>query len=179
MEATGVYWKPVWHVLEGHVTLVLANAMHIRNIPGRKSDKNDATWIADLLALGLIRSSFGTPAPLQDLRDLTRTLTSGRLKATRAELVAALHGRVTPHALAAQDAHAVQLAAVEQHLAEGEVVGGVAHDAADPQRTSGRWRAVRVGHRRAWDAEPAQRHPARRVSGGGGRCAVWVFALGD
>ena len=55
MEATGVYWKPVWHVLEGHVTLVLANAMHIRNIPGRKSDKNDATWIADLLALGLIR----------------------------------------------------------------------------------------------------------------------------
>jgi transposase len=44
MEATGVYWKPVWHVLEEHVTLVLANAMHLRNIPGRKSDKNDATW---------------------------------------------------------------------------------------------------------------------------------------
>ena len=62
MEATGVYWKPVWHVLEDHVTLVLANAMHIRNIPGRKSDKNDATWIANLLALGLIRSSF-VPGP--------------------------------------------------------------------------------------------------------------------
>ena len=61
MEATGVYWKPVWHILEDHVTLVLANAMHIRNIPGRKSDKNDATWIADLLALGLIRSSFVPP----------------------------------------------------------------------------------------------------------------------
>ena len=73
MEATGVYWKPVWHVLEDHVTLVLANAMHIRNIPGRKSDKNDATWIADLLALGLIRSSFVPPAPIQELRDLTRT----------------------------------------------------------------------------------------------------------
>lgn len=73
MEATGVYWKPVWHVLEGHATLVLANAMHIRNIPGRKSDKNDATWIADLLALGLIRSSFVPPAPVQELRDLTRT----------------------------------------------------------------------------------------------------------
>ncbi len=53
--------------------LVLANAMHIRNIPGRKSDKNDATWIADLLALGLIRSSFVPPAPIQALRDLTRT----------------------------------------------------------------------------------------------------------
>ena len=73
MEATGVYWKPVWHVLEDHATLVLANAMHIRNIPGRKSDKNDATWIADLLALGLIRSSFVPPAPIQELRDLTRT----------------------------------------------------------------------------------------------------------
>jgi len=75
MEATGVYWKPVWHVLEDQFTLILANAMHIRNIPGRKSDKNDATWIADLLAMGLIRSSFVPPAPIQELRDLTRTRT--------------------------------------------------------------------------------------------------------
>jgi transposase len=154
MEATGVYWKPVWHVLESEFTLILANAMHIRNSPGRKSDMNDATWIADLLAHGLIRSSFVPPAPLQELRDLTRTrkqlmreigrhtlriqktledanltitrvvsdilgasgrairtalvagetdperltdLTRGRLKATRAELVEALHGRVTSH----------------------------------------------------------------------------------
>jgi len=73
MEATGVYWKPVWHVLEDGFALVLANAMHIRNIPGRKSDTNDATWMADLLALGLIRSSFVPPAPIQALRDLTRT----------------------------------------------------------------------------------------------------------
>jgi transposase len=73
MEATGVYWKPVWHVLEEHFTLILANAMHIRNVPGRKSDMNDATWIADLLAHGLIRSSFVPPAPIQELRDLTRT----------------------------------------------------------------------------------------------------------
>jgi transposase len=73
LEATGVYWKPVWHVLEDTVTLILANAKHVRNIPGRKSDKNDATWIADLLALGLIRSSFVPPAPIQELRDLTRT----------------------------------------------------------------------------------------------------------
>ncbi len=73
MEATGVYWKPVWHVLEASFALVLANAMHIRNIPGRKSDKNDATWIADLLAVGLIRSSFVPPPPIHELRDLTRT----------------------------------------------------------------------------------------------------------
>lgn len=73
MEATGVYWKPVWHVLDGSFELVLANAMHIKNVPGRKTDVNDATWIADLLAHGLIRGSFVPPAPVQDLRALTRT----------------------------------------------------------------------------------------------------------
>jgi transposase len=73
MEATGVYWQPVWHVLEGSFELVLANAMHIKNVPGRKTDVNDATWIADLLAHGLIRGSFVPPAPVQDLRMLTRT----------------------------------------------------------------------------------------------------------
>lgn len=73
MEATGVYWKPVWHILEGNFELVLANAHHIRGVPGRKTDVNDAMWIADLLAHGLIRSSFVPPAAIQELRDLTRT----------------------------------------------------------------------------------------------------------
>jgi transposase len=73
MEATGVYWKPVWHVLEGSFELVLANAQHVRNVPGRKSDVNDAMWLADLLAHGLIRGSFVPPAPVQEMRDLTRT----------------------------------------------------------------------------------------------------------
>jgi transposase len=73
MESTGVYWKPIWHVLEGSFELVLANAMHIKNIPGRKSDVNDATWISDLLAHGLIRSSFVPPVQIQELRDLTRS----------------------------------------------------------------------------------------------------------
>lgn len=73
MEATGVYWKPVWHMLEDGFELVLANAQHIRNVPGRKTDVNDAMWIADLLAHGLIRSSFVPPAAIQELRDLTRT----------------------------------------------------------------------------------------------------------
>ena len=156
MEATGVYWRPVWHILEDEssLTLVLANAQHIRNVPGRKSDRKDAAWIADLLAHGLIRGSFVPPAPIQELRDLTRTrkqlireigrhtqrlqktledanvkltrvvtdilgasgravlaaliagetdperladCTSGRLKASRADIVAAVHGRVTAH----------------------------------------------------------------------------------
>jgi transposase len=74
MEATGVYWKPVWHILEAaDFELVLANAAHIRNVPGRKTDINDAMWIADLLAHGLIRSSFVPPVAIQQLRDLTRT----------------------------------------------------------------------------------------------------------
>jgi transposase len=73
MEATGVYWKPVWHLLEDGFELVLVNAQHIRNVPGRKTDVNDAMWIADLLAHGLIRSSFVPPAAIQQLRDLTRT----------------------------------------------------------------------------------------------------------
>jgi transposase len=177
MESTGVYWKPVWHVLEGAFELVLANAMHIRNIPGRKSDKNDATWIADLLALGLIRSSFVPPAPIQEVRDLTRTrkqlvrerarhmqriqkaledanvkltevitdilgtsgrtiltaliagetnperladLTSGRLKATRAQLVEALHGRVTAHHRFILNLHLTHIAALDTAVAEVE-----------------------------------------------------------
>jgi transposase len=73
LESTGVYWKPVWHVLEGRFELILANAAAIRNLPGRKTDVNDAMWIADLLAHGLIRGSFVPPTPVQELRDLTRT----------------------------------------------------------------------------------------------------------
>jgi transposase len=73
MEATGSYWKPVWHVLEPSFELVLANAMHVKNVPGRKTDVNDAMWIADLLAHGLIRGSFVPPTEVQELRALTRT----------------------------------------------------------------------------------------------------------
>ncbi len=185
MEATGVYWKPVWHVLEDQFTLILANAMHIRQVPGRKSDVTDAMWIADLLAHGLIRASFVPPTPIQDLRDLTRTrrqlvaetarhtlriqktledanlkltqvisdvlgvsgramlkaiiagetdpgrlvdLTSGRLKATRAQLVQALRGRVTAHHRFLLGLHLTQVEALEAAVAQleghlGETLG--------------------------------------------------------
>lgn len=73
MESTGVYWKPVWHILESGFELVLANAKHVRNLPGQKTDVRDAKWLAELLAHGLIRGSFVPPLPIQDLRDLTRT----------------------------------------------------------------------------------------------------------
>src|SRR6202041_230634 len=74
MEATGVYWKPVWHILDdGEFALVLANAGHVKNVPGRKTDVNDAVWLADLMAHGLIRASFVPDEPTQQMRDLLRT----------------------------------------------------------------------------------------------------------
>ena len=74
MEATGVYWKPVWHILsDGEFELILANAAHVKNVPGRKTDVNDAAWLADLMAHGLIRASFVPDEPTQQMRDLLRT----------------------------------------------------------------------------------------------------------
>lgn len=74
MEATGVYWKPVWHILaEADFALILANAAHVKNVPGRKTDVADATWLADLLAHGLIRASFVPEPETQALRGLLRT----------------------------------------------------------------------------------------------------------
>jgi transposase len=74
MEATGVYWMPVFRILgEGGFELIIANAAHIKHVPGRKTDMNDAMWIADLLACGLIKASFVPNEEVQELRALTRT----------------------------------------------------------------------------------------------------------
>ena len=72
MESTGVYWRPVYTVLEGHFELIVGNARHIRNVPGRKTDVKDAEWIAELIRHGLIAKSFVPPRPLRELRDLLR-----------------------------------------------------------------------------------------------------------
>ena len=72
MESTGVYWKPIFYVLEDAFTCVLANAAQIAQVPGRKTDVKDCAWIAQLLEHGLIRGSFVPPAPIRELRDLTR-----------------------------------------------------------------------------------------------------------
>lgn len=183
MESTGVYWKPVWHVLEGAFELVLANASQVRNMPGRKSDVNDATWLAELLAHGLIRASFVPPAAVQELRDLTRTrkqlvremarhtlriqktledanvkltavlsnvlgasgrailtaivrgesdperlasLTTGRLKASKAQVVAALRGTITDHHRFMIKLHLDQIEQLEQAVRDVEVRAGAA-----------------------------------------------------
>jgi len=76
MESTGEYWKPIYTILEGSFTLLVVNAQHIKNVPGRKTDVKDAEWIADLLCHGLLRGSFIPPEPQRDLRDLTRQRTN-------------------------------------------------------------------------------------------------------
>lgn len=73
MESTGVYWKPVYNLLEGSFQLVVANAAHVKNLPGRKTDVGDAEWIADLLQHGMLRASFIPDREQRELRDLTRT----------------------------------------------------------------------------------------------------------
>jgi len=74
MESTGVYWKPVWNVLEEHFQMILANAQHIKAVPGRrKTDMKDCQWIAELLRHGLLRGSYVPSLVVRDLCDLTRT----------------------------------------------------------------------------------------------------------
>ena len=72
MEATSVYWKPVWAVLEDDFELLLVNARHVKNLPGRKTDVKDAEWLCQLLEAGLLRASFVPPKPIRALRQLTR-----------------------------------------------------------------------------------------------------------
>jgi transposase len=72
MESTGVYWKPIYAILEGAFQIVVANAEQVKKVPGRKTDVKDAEWLADLLCHGLLRSSFVPPKPIRELRDLTR-----------------------------------------------------------------------------------------------------------
>src|SRR5688572_19647741 len=72
MESTGVFWKPIWNLLEDRFTILLVNARHVKQVPGRKRDVSDATWLAQLLQHGLLRASFIPPEPIRELRDLTR-----------------------------------------------------------------------------------------------------------
>lgn len=89
MESTGVYWKPVYNVLEDHLVLLLVNARHIKKVPGRKTDVSDAEWLADLLRHGLLRGSFVPPREQRKLRDLTRQ--RSKLVEERAAVVNRVH----------------------------------------------------------------------------------------
>ena len=76
MESTGVYWKPIYNILEGHLEVVVVNAQHLKGVPGRKTDVKDSEWLAECFQLGLLKASFIPPAPVRELRDLTRYRTS-------------------------------------------------------------------------------------------------------
>jgi len=89
MESTGVYWKPVWNILEGHVELVLVNARHVKTVPGRKTDVTDCEWIAQLMQYGLLRGSFVPSPQVRQWRDLTRHRT--KLTGQRTSVVNRLH----------------------------------------------------------------------------------------
>ena len=89
MESTGVYWKPVWHMLEGHVELLLVNARHLKTVPGRKTDVKDCEWIAQLMQYGLLRGSFVPSPEVRQWRDLTRHRT--QLTGQRTAVVNRIH----------------------------------------------------------------------------------------
>jgi transposase len=89
MESTGVYWKPVWHILEGHVEQLLVNARHLKTVPGRKSDVKDCEWIAQLMQYGLLRGSFVPSPEVRQWRDLTRHRT--KLIGQRTAVVNRIH----------------------------------------------------------------------------------------
>src|SRR5438552_41207 len=94
MESTGVFWKPIYNLLEGEFELLVVNAQHIKAVPGRKTDVADAEWIGDLLRHGLMRGSFIPPQPQRELRELTRhrsNLVGRRVQAVN-ELQKALEG---------------------------------------------------------------------------------------
>jgi len=89
MESTGVYWKPIYNLLEGRFTILLVNAQHIKKVPGRKTDVKDCEWIAELLQHGLLRGSFIPEQPVRELRDLTRQRT--QLIRQRASVIHRIH----------------------------------------------------------------------------------------
>jgi transposase len=89
VESTGEFWKPIYNLLEGHFEILVVNAKHVKNVPGRKTDVKDAEWLADLLRHGLLRGSFIPPQAQRDLRDLTRQRTN--LVQDRATVVNRLH----------------------------------------------------------------------------------------
>jgi transposase len=91
MESTGVYWKPIWNVLEEELELLLVNAQHIKAVPGRETDTKDAEWSADLWQHGLLRASFVPPRTPRELREVTRY--RSKLVAERARLVNRIRDR--------------------------------------------------------------------------------------
>jgi transposase len=121
MESTGVYWMPVYAALEGSFTLIVGNAHHIRNVPGRKTDAKDAEWLAELVRYGLIRPSFVPSPELRELRDLLRHRRSlaGAIAAGRNRTLKLLESAGIKLSTVATDAFGVSGMAMLHALADG------------------------------------------------------------
>lgn len=122
MESTGVYWRPIYQLLESQFTLLVANAQHIRRMPGRKTDVTDAEWLADLLRHGLIAPSFVPPQPQRELRELTRhrSNVAGRRAQCINELHRTLEGTNLKLGSVATDLTGVSATDMLQHLLAGQ-----------------------------------------------------------
>jgi transposase len=140
MESTGEFWKPVYNLLEGSFTVLVVNAQHVRNVPGRKTDVGDAAWLADLLRHGLLRGSFIPPLPQRDLRDLTRQRTS--LVQERATVVNTLQ-KVLEWANLKLAGVATDVVGVSARAMLEAIVGGEADAAVLAELARGRMRAKR------------------------------------
>jgi transposase len=134
MESTGVYWKPIWNLLEGRVKMLLVNAQHIKAVPGRKTDLKDCEWIAELLQHGLLRGSFVPPPPIQELRDLNRN------RAILVQQRATVSNRIEK---VLEDAN-IKLASVASHVlgqSGRAMLQAMADGEVDPEKLAGMARA--------------------------------------
>jgi transposase len=134
MESTGVYWKPIWNLLEGRVEMLLVNAQHIKAVPGRKTDLKDCEWIAELLQHGLLRGSFVPPPPIQELRDLNRN------RAILVQQRATVSNRIEK---VLEDAN-IKLASVASHVlgqSGRAMLQAMADGEVDPEKLAGMARA--------------------------------------
>jgi len=146
MEATGVYWRPIWNLLEGQFELLLVNAQHVKAVPGRKTDVHDAEWLADLLRHGLVRGSFVPDRPQRELRELTRYRTR-LIRERTAEvnrLQKTLEGANIKLAAVASDVTGVSARAMLERLVAGDTDA-----AALAQLAKGRLREKRAALERA------------------------------
>lgn len=155
MESTGEYWKPVYTLLEDRFTVLVVNAQHIKNVPGRKTDVKDAEWIADLLRHGLLRGSFIPPLPQRDLRDLTRQRTN--LVEERATVVNQLQ-KVLEWANLKLAGVATDITGVSARAMLEAIVGGEADPTVLAELAQGRLRAKRAALEQALSGRVRAHH---------------------
>ena len=155
MESTGEFWKPVYNLLEGSFTVVVANAHHIKTVPGRKTDVKDAEWIADLLRHGLLKGSFIPPLPQRDLRDLTRQRTN--LVQDRARVVNQLQ-KVLEWANIKLTSVVSDVMGVSARAMLAAIIGGEADQGVLAELAQGRLRAKQAELERALEGHVRPHH---------------------